>query len=125
MSRSKKLSKWPVFVLLALMLCYFAIDKFVLVPQRSASVAGSATLLWIAPTKNADSSPLTDLAGYVIHCWREGGQHLDAIYVSDPDATSYAVDHLSPGTYDCAVAAINADGDQSALSNILSRTIPR
>ncbi len=124
MIRSKTLSKWIVIVLPALMLCYFAFDKLVLSPQRQAEITGSATLSWIAPTENEDDSPLTDLAGYVIHCWTQAGQHLNTIYVNDPGATSYAVENLSPGTYHCAVAAINADGVESALSNMLSKTVP-
>lgn len=124
MIRSKKLSKWTVVVLLALLLCYWAFDKLVLLPQQQAEISGSAMLSWIAPTENEDDSPLTDLAGYVIHCWTQAGQHLDAVYVDDPEATSYAVENLLPGTYNCAVAAINADGVESALSNILSKTVP-
>ena len=121
---SRKLSKWIAIVLSALMLCYLAVDKLVLSPKRHAEFTGSATVSWIAPTENEDDSPLTDLAGYVIHCWTQTGQHLNAIYVNDPEATRYAVENLSPGTYHCAVAAINADGIESALSNMESKTVP-
>ena len=115
---------WIATVLSALVLCYLAVDKLMLPPQPQAEFSGSAMLFWIAPTENEDESQLTDLAGYVIHCWTQTGQHLSAIYVNDPEATSYAVENLSPGTYHCAVAAINAGGIESALSNMESKTVP-
>jgi hypothetical protein len=92
-------------------------------PSARQVDSGTATLSWVAPTANEDDSPLTDLAGYVIHCWNASGQHLEPVYVSDPEATRYEVRNLPPGRYHCAVAAINENGNESELSNMLSRTV--
>ena len=124
MSRSKKLTIWAAILLPALILCYFAFDELGLLPKPPTEFTGSTTLSWVAPTENEDDSPLTDLTGYVIHCWAQTGQHLDPIFVNDPQATSYVVENLAPGTYLCAVAAINAGGITSALSNLQPQTVP-
>ncbi len=124
MIRSMKRSKWAVIVLVALIIGYFAFDKFVLLPQRQAELAGSATLSWTAPTENEDNSHLTDLTGYIIHYSTQAGQYSNTIYVDDPETTSYDVENLMPGTYYLAVTAITSDGRESAFSNMVEKTIP-
>ncbi len=124
MNRLEKLSKWKVIVLAALVLGYFAFDKIVLSPQRQAESDGSVTLSWTALTENEDNSPLTDLAGYFIHYGTQAGQYSNTIYVDDPKTTSYKFKILSPGTYYFAITAINFDGSESALSNMIAKTVP-
>ena len=124
MNRLEKLSKWKVIVLAALVLGYFAFDKFVLSPQRQAEFDGSATISWTAPTENEDNSPLTDLAGYIIYYGTQAGQYTNTIYVDDPNTTSYEVKNLSPGTYYFAIVAFNYDGGQSDLSEMEAKTVP-
>jgi len=124
MIRLEKLSKWIVIMLAALVLGYFAFDIVVLSPQRQAEFDGSVTLSWIAPTENEDNSPLTDLAGYVIHYGTHAGQYSNTIYLDDPETTGYKFENLSPGTYYFAVAAINTDGAESTLSDMIAKTVP-
>ena len=124
MIRLEKLSKWIVIMLAALVLGYFAFDIVVLSPQRQAEFDGSVTLSWTAPTENEDNSPLTDLAGYVIHYGTHAGQYSNTIYLDDPETTGYKFENLSPGTYYFAVAAINTDGAESTLSDMIAKTVP-
>ena len=124
MIRLEKPSKWIVIMLAALVLGYFAFDIVVLSPQRQAEFDGSVTLSWIAPTENEDNSPLTDLAGYVIHYGTHAGQYSNTIYLDDPETTGYKFENLSPGTYYFAVAAINTDGAESTLSDMIAKTVP-
>ena len=124
MIRLGKLSKSIVIVLAALVLGYFAFDKTVLSPQRQAEIDGSVTLSWTAPTENDDNSPLTDLAGYVIHYGTDAGQYTDTIYLDDPKTTGHKFEDLSPGTYYFAVTAINTDGAESILSEMIEKTVP-
>ena len=102
----------------ALLLGYLAFDKLVLTPD------GSTELSWTAPTEDENSSPLDDLAGYDVHCWDGASQYTITIHVEDPATTKYVIDGLAPGTYLCAVAAIDADGRESALSNVVAKTVP-
>ena len=124
MVRLEKLSKWTVIMLAALMLGYFAFDKIVLSPQTQADFDGSVSLSWTAPTENEDNSPLADLAGYMIHYGTRAGQYSNTIHVDDPKATSYEVENLSSGTYYFAMTAISTDGAESALSNMIAKTVP-
>ena len=116
MSRMKKLSGWVLVGLLVL--GGYVFHMAVLFPDRST------TLSWTAPTENENDGPLTNLAGYIIHCWTETGQYSNTMYVDDPSTTSYEVKQLSPGEYFCAVTAISEDGGESALSNVVAKTIP-
>ena len=124
MTRQKKMSRWMIIVLPALVLGYFVFDRIVLSPQQQVEFAGSATLSWTAPTENEDNTLVTDLTGYVIYCWIEAGEYTHTIYVDDPEITSFKVDNLSPGTHHCAIKAVNSDGGESALSNAVAKTVP-
>jgi hypothetical protein len=81
-------------------------------------------LAWVAPTEAENGDRLNDLAGYDIHCWNAAMHYMTTIHVEKPSATSYVIDDLAPGTYQCAVAAIDASGHESALSNVVAKTIP-
>jgi YVTN family beta-propeller protein len=86
--------------------------------------SGTATLSWVAPTKNTNGAPLTDLAGYTIYYGNSPGAITQTIQLADASATSYVVSNLSPGTYYFAVAANATDGTQSTNSVLGSKTIP-
>jgi len=118
-------------LLIAIVLAVTAIGAWAVIARNTLSPtansvpigAGTATLRWLAPAQNEDGSPLTDLAGYVIHCWAASGRRLEPVRVVDPDATSFRVEKLAPGRYSCAVSAVDADGDESELSNMLSASV--
>ena len=118
------LSKRLVVVLPVVLLAYFAFDTFVESPQRHVRLTGSATLSWTVPTENEDSSPLTNLAGYTIRYWIQGGQSSNTIYIDDPETTSYKVENLPPGSYYFALTAVKSNGSESTLSNIVAKTVP-
>lgn len=81
------------------------------------------TLTWDAPTTNEDGSPVT-LSGYKIYYGTLPGTYSNSVSVSGAGATpvTYTLS-LSPGTYYFAVTAISADGQESAYSNEISKTI--
>jgi Fibronectin type III domain len=114
-----KLLKLIAIAIPVFFLGYFAVDKFVLSPHSP----GSTTLAWSAPTENEDDDPLNDLAGYVIHCWGEAAQNENTYRIDDPATTSYEINNLSPGTYYCALTAVNADGGESVLSNRVAKNV--
>ena len=116
MGRMKNLPKW-IFIG-ALFLGGLIFYLTVLSPDRST------TLLWTAPTENENNEPLVDLTGYIIHCWTETGHYTNTMYVDDPSVTRYEVKEFSPGEYFCAVTALSEDGGESALSNVVAKTVP-
>ena len=69
----------------------------------SNSPGNSATLTWVAPTTNADGTPLTDLAGYKIYYGTSSGVY--SVIIDVGNITTYKIDNLSPGTYYFSVTA--------------------
>ena len=102
----------PIVVVVSLVLY-----KTVLFP------VGTARLSWTAPTENENDESLTDLAGYVIHCWAKAGQYTDTFHVDDPASTSFVIEGLASGTYYCAISAVNVDGRESVLSNVVAKIV--
>ena len=84
---------------------------------------GSATLSWTAPTKNADGSPITGLAGYHIYYGTDPNHFTQTIKISGAASTKYVVNGLAAGTYYFAVSAYNTAGQESVKSNIASKSI--
>jgi hypothetical protein len=82
--------------------------------------AGSATLSWLPPTENTDGSALTDLAGFKIYWGTTPGVYSSSLTVDNPGLTAYVVDNLVPATYYFVATAVNADGIESAASNVAS-----
>ena len=92
-------------------------------PVSQSSGSTSATLSWEAPTINTNGSPLTDLAGYRIYYGSNPGELLQTIQIHSIGMQTYVIDALQPGTWYFAVVAIAANGAESPLSNIASKTI--
>ncbi len=99
-------------------------------PMRYATVSpdpvippGTATLKWTAPTQNTDGTPLTNLAGYRIHYGASPEALISVVQLANPGASSYALSNLAPGTYYFAIRSYTSVGSQSALSNVLSKTV--
>jgi hypothetical protein len=91
---------------------------------------GSATLTWSRVTKSIDGADLNDLAGYKIHYGKSAKQLNKVITVPNaslglPNSkiTFYQVTNLSPGTWYFAVSAYNAEGKESELSAVASKTV--
>jgi len=100
-----------------------AITKVVFDPETGIMTRGDLVLSWMTATENTASSPQPVLSGYTIYCWNAEDHKTETILIEDPAQTSYELEHLRPGTYQCAMSAITADGSQSALSNVITRSV--
>jgi len=85
---------------------------------------GTATVSWSAPVTNTDGSALTDLAGYHIHYGTSPTALNNVINVSSAGATSYTISSLSSATWYFGVTAYTTDGAESALSSVVSKSVP-
>ncbi len=124
MSRRQKISRLAIGAVVVVGFVMLVIDNVHFDPTTGIVLRGELELSWETPTENSDSSPVDDLAGYAIHCWNAESRETQTNIIEDPGVTRYRVDHLWPGTYQCAVSAVMGDGSQSALSNVVTRTVP-
>lgn len=85
--------------------------------------SGNANLSWQAPTSNTNGTALTDLAGFRIYYGTNSSSLTRVIDVSNPGAVSYVVTNLAAGTWYFAITAYTNTGQESAKSNVGSKTI--
>ena len=84
---------------------------------------GSATLSWQAPTTDTNGQALTDLSGYVIYYGTSESSLNQSIQLNSTGTQTYVIDNLESGTWYFAVRAMASSGAESALSNVVSKTI--
>jgi hypothetical protein len=101
-----------------------ALPAFSITVAVAAVVSGNGVQLsWDIPTQTVGGQTLSDLSGYRIHYGRKADALTEAIEVPSAGANTYVVQQLKSGTYYFAVRAITSDGNESALSNVISRVI--
>jgi hypothetical protein len=78
---------------------------------------------WTQELKNADGTPLTDLAGFRIVYGTVANALTQTVEIRDPNARSYTLANLAYSTtYYHAVKAFNAKGEESDKSNTAQQT---
>jgi hypothetical protein len=109
--------KKPLVLLLRIFfMCsiFFSFDASVAFPY-------SVTLSWDAPTKNANGTPLTDLAGYNVYYGKQYRNYESKIRVGN--VKEYTITNLAGDvTYYCAVTAYDSSGNESSYSDEVSTT---
>lgn len=91
-------------------------------PTLVASGPGVA-LSWDVPTRTVSGETLQDLSGYRIHYGTNEHALVNSVEVQSAGQNSFTVENLPKGTYFFAVRAVTAGGDESKLSNVISRTV--
>ncbi len=84
--------------------------------------SGGATITWQPPTENVDGSPLNDLAAYRIYVGTSTQTYEQHVDVTNPQASSHFVP-LSRGDYHVAMTAVDAEGNESAFSNEVLKSV--
>ena len=85
--------------------------------------AKSVTLSWVAPTQNEDGTPLTNLAGFMIAYGPNATALSQSIRIDNPSIDRYVIADLAPGTYYFGVRAVDTEGTESSLSELVSTLI--
>lgn len=91
-----------------------------------ASTGGQASLSWTAPTTNSvgdsfdNSTNDRTLAGYRVYYDTISPP---AAYSQDTTSTSITLTGLSAGIWYLAVTALDADGDEGAMSDPVQKTV--
>jgi len=89
----------------------------------STATTGSATLSWQPPTENADGSPLTNLAGFVIRYGTQSDALTLVVKISNPGITTAMIENLAPATWYFTVSAYTSTGVESMPSAVGSKTV--
>lgn len=92
-------------------------------PGSTAPSGPGVALSWNVPTQTDDGETLQDLAGYRIHYGTNQDALVSSVEIQSAGSNSFTVQNLRPGTYFFAVRAVAANGAESKLSNIISRTV--
>ncbi len=93
------------------------------VSAAPSSGTGAATLNWTPPTARSDGSTLQNLAGYHIRYGTSADALGNLVNVTNPGLATYVIENLSVGTYYFAITAYDSNGQESDLSNTVSKTI--
>jgi hypothetical protein len=93
-------------------------------PPTASPSGPNVALSWNVPTQTIDGQTLQNLAGYRIHYGTNQNAMVNSIEVASAGLNTYTVQNLRAGTtYYFAVRAVTADGDESEISNVISRVI--
>jgi hypothetical protein len=94
------------------------------VAAGTTSTTGSATLNWVPPTQNTNGSALTNLAGIILYYGTAPASLTQSVQVASTTQTSYTVANLAAGTWYFASVAYTNTGVKSAMSALVSASIP-
>ncbi|MGH8249732.1 MAG: putative Ig domain-containing protein [Steroidobacteraceae bacterium] len=87
------------------------------------SASGSVTVAWTPPTRNADGSPISDLAGYRIYMGRSSNALTSVVALNNAGLSRYVVENLSPTRWYFALTSVNRRGRESARTPTLSKVV--
>ena len=82
-SHNLKAFKGVVVVVIAVGFGMLLIDKIYVDSDNGIMIGNNLELSWDVPTENVDNSPLSNLAGYTIHCWNSEDQQTATIVIAD------------------------------------------
>lgn len=97
---------------------FWIVVMFVLIYSIPAALADDVTLTWTNPTGQetcTDGGPLTNAAGTRI--WQLVAD------INDPNATSYVIPNMVPGTYQYVATTYDTDGDESRVSGKATKVV--
>lgn len=92
-------------------------------PKPAPIGNGTVTLEWEPPTRNADDTPLVDLAGYRVYYGNSPSALSQRVQIANAGVAIHVLDNLPAGTYYFAVSAYNRAGLESDRSAIVSKRI--
>jgi hypothetical protein len=118
----------PIFFMAALLIavaslfgCGGGVTSTESQPPAVSPVTGSATLTWAAPSTNEDGTPISSLGGYKVYYGTTPGVYTS---INVGPASSFQVSGLAMGeVYYFAVSAYDSSGNESDLSEVVSKVI--
>jgi hypothetical protein len=87
------------------------------------ATVGMATLSWVAPTTDTNGDALNNLGGYRIYYGLGASDLRQTVNIANVGTQTYVINNLGSGTWYFAVKALTNTGVESALSQVVSKTI--
>lgn len=84
---------------------------------------GAMTVNWVAPTTNADGTPLTDLAGFRVLIGTTSGVYSQTVTIPSTSTLTYTVTGLPANTYYAVAKAYDTSNIESSPSVEVSKVI--
>jgi hypothetical protein len=100
-----------------------SLAPFTITVTQATPTTGNATVNWVAPTQNTNGTALTDLAGLRIYYGTSSSNLTQMVQVSTTQ-TSTTISNLASGVWYFGGVAYTTAGTQSAMSSVVSATIP-
>lgn len=100
-----------------------SLPAFSITVTGTGGTSGSATLAWVAPTKNTNGSALTNYAGIRLYYGTSAAKLSNVVQVASP-GNKYTIANLAAGTWYFAASAYTTAGTQGAMSSVISKSIP-
>jgi hypothetical protein len=101
-----------------------ALPAFSITVNAPPATSGSAVLSIVPPAQNTDGSTLTDLAGYRIYYGTSASALTQLTQITTTTQTSYTAATLAAGTWYFGATAYTTAGTESAMSALVTKTIP-
>jgi hypothetical protein len=101
-----------------------ALAPFTISVAGTTSTTGSATVNWVPPTQNTNGSALTNFAGIILYYGTTPANLTQSVQLASNSQTSYTIGNLAAGTWYFGGVAYTSSGVQSAMSALVSATIP-
>jgi hypothetical protein len=101
-----------------------ALAPFTITVTAATPTTGNAVVNWVPPTQNTNGTALTNLAGLKIYYGTSATNLSQMVQVASSTQTSYTIANLASGTWYFGGVAYTSAGTQSAMSSVVSATIP-
>jgi hypothetical protein len=90
---------------------------------QAAPTTGEVSLSWVAPSTRTDGSalPLSEISGYRLYMGSNANNLSPVLDMDNSGTTSHTVENLETGTYYFAITAYDQTGNESDLSNVVSK----
>ena len=101
-----------------------ALPGFTITVTGATPTTGNAVVNWVPPTQNTNGTPLTDLAGIKIYYGTSTSNLNQMVQVAGTGATATTIPNLASGVWYFGGVSYTTSGTQSAMSSVVSTTIP-
>jgi hypothetical protein len=101
-----------------------SLPAFNITVTQATPTTGNATVSWVPPTQNTNGSALTNLAGLRIYYGSSPSDLSQMVQVASTTQTSTTISNLASGVWYFGGVAYTTAGTQSAMSGVVSATIP-